>query len=154
MLLEGTKAPDFTLEDQDGNSISLSDFAGQNVLLWFCPKASTPGWTTEGQELRDEFQNFQDKNTIILGMSADSVKSQKNFCEKQNFPFSLISDPDKSTIRKYQAIGMKKMYGREYEGIFRISYLINTDGIIQKVYEKVKPKVHAKEVLNDLDWIS
>ena len=154
MLLEGTKAPDFTLDDQDGNSISLSDFAGQNILLWFYPKASTPGWTTEGQELRDEFQNFQDKNTIILGMSADSVKSQKNFCEKQNFPFSLVSDPDKSTIRKYEAIGMKKMYGREYEGIFRISYLINTDGIIQKVYEKVKPKDHAKEVLNDLDWIS
>ena len=154
MLLEGTKAPDFTLEDQDGNSISLSDFAGQNILLWFYPKASTPGWTTEGQELRDEFQNFQDKNTIILGMSADSVKSQTNFCEKQNFPFSLVSDPDKSTIRKYEAIGMKKMYGREYEGIFRISYLINTDGIIQKVYGKVKPKDHAKEVLNDLDWIS
>ena len=152
MLLEGTKAPDFTLEDQDGNSISLSDFAGQNVLLWFYPKASTPGWTTEGQELRDEFQNFQDKNTIILGMSADSVKSQKNFCEKQNFPFSLVSDPDKSTIRKYEAIGMKKMYGREYEGIFRISYLINKNGIIQKAYEKVKPKDHAKEVLKDLDW--
>ena len=151
MLLEGTKAPDFTLEDQDGNSISLSDFAGQNILLWFYPKASTPGWTTEGQELRDEFQNFQDKNTIILGMSADSVKSQKNFCEKQNFPFSLVSDPDKSTIRKYEAIGMKKMYGREYEGIFRISYLISKDGIIQKSYENVKPKDHAKEVLKDLD---
>ena len=151
MLLEGTKAPDFTLDDQDGKSISLSDFTGQNILLWFYPKASTPGWTTEGQELRDEFQNFQDKNTIILGMSADSVKSQKNFCEKQNFPFLLVSDPDKSTIRKYKAIGMKKMYGREYEGIFRISYLINTNGIIQKAYEKVKPKDHAKEVLKDLD---
>ena len=151
MLLEGTKAPDFTLEDQDGNSISLSDFVGQNVLLWFYPKASTPGWTTEGQELRDEFHNFKDKNTVILGMSADSVKSQKNFCEKQNFPFSLVSDPDKSTIRKYEAIGMKKMYGREYEGIFRISYLINKDGIIQKAYGKVKPKDHAKEVLKDLD---
>ncbi|GIR29728.1 MAG: hypothetical protein CM15mP44_0110 [Candidatus Neomarinimicrobiota bacterium] len=84
-------------------------------------------------------------------MSADSVKSQKNFCEKQNFPFSLVSDPDKSTIRKYEAIGMKKMYGREYEGIFRISYLINTNGIIKKAYEKVKPKDHAKEVLKDLD---
>ena len=151
MLLEGTKAPDFTLDDQDGKSISLSDFAGQNILLWFYPKGSTPGWTTEGQELRDEFQNFQDKNTIIIGMSADSVKSQKNFCEKQNFPFSLVSDPDKSTIRKYEAIGMKKMYGREYEGIFRISYLISKDGIIQKAYEKVKPKDHAKEVLKDLD---
>ena len=150
MLLEGTKAPNFTLDDQDGNPISLSDFAGQNILLWFYPKASTPGWTIEGQELRDEFQNFKDKNTIILGMSADSVKSQKNFCKKQKFPFSLVSDPDKSTIRKYEAIGIKKMYGREYEGIFRISYLINTDGRIQKAYEKVKPKDHAKEVLNDL----
>ena len=154
MLLEGTKAPDFTLDDQDGNPISLSDFAGQNILLWFYPKASTPGWTTEGQGLRDEFQNFKDRNTVIIGMSADSVKSQKNFCEKQKFPFPLVSDSDKSVIRKYEAIGMKKMYGREYEGIFRISYLINTDGIIQKVYEKVKPKDHAKEVLNDLDWIS
>ena len=151
MLLEGTKAPGFTLDDQDGKSISLSDFAGQNILLWFYPKASTPGWTIEGQELRDEFHNFKDKNTVILGMSADSVKSQKNFCEKQNFPFSLVSDPDKSTIRKYEAIGMKKMYGREYEGIFRISYLINKDGIIQKAYGKVKPKDHAKEVLKDLD---
>ena len=151
MLLKGTKAPDFTLDDQDGKSISLSDFAGQNILLWFYPKASTPGWTIEGQELRDEFHNFKDKNTVILGMSADSVKSQKNFCEKQNFPFSLLSDPDKSTIRKYEAIGMKKMYGREYEGIFRISYLISKDGIIQKAYEKVKPKDHAKEVLKDLD---
>ena len=151
MLLEGTKAPDFTLDDQDGKSISLSDFSGQNILLWFYPKASTPGWTIEGQELRDEFQNFKDKNTMILGMSADSVKSQKNFCEKQKFPFQLVSDPDKSTIRKYEAIGMKKMYGREYEGIFRISYLINTNGIIQKAYEKIKPKDHAKEVLKDLD---
>ena len=151
MLLEGTKAPDFTLDDQDGKSISLSDFAGQNILLWFYPKASTPGWTIEGQELRDEFHNFKDKNTVILGMSADTVKSQKNFCEKQEFPFSLVSDPDKSTIRKYEAIGMKKMYGREYEGIFRISYLINKNGMIQKAYEKVKPKDHAKEVLKDLD---
>lgn len=150
MLLEGTKAPDFTLEDQDGNPISLSDFAGQNILLWFYPKASTPGWTTEGQGLRDEFQNFKDKNTVIMGMSADSVKSQKNFCEKQKFPFPLVSDSDKNVIRKYEAIGMKKMYGREYEGVFRISYLINANGIIQKVYEKVKPKDHAKEVLNDL----
>ena len=84
-------------------------------------------------------------------MSADSVKAQKNFCEKQKFPFSLVSDPDKSTIRKYEAIGMKKMYGREYEGIFRVSYLINTNGIIQKAYEKVKPKDHAKEVIKELD---
>lgn len=151
MLEEGTSAPDFKLDDQDGNPVSLSDFKGKKILLWFYPKASTPGCTIEGQEFRDEFQKFQEKNTVILGMSADSVKSQKNFCEKQNFPFSLVSDPEKTTIRKYEAIGLKKMYGREYEGIFRISYLIDENGTIQKTYGKVKPKEHAKEVLEDLD---
>ena len=150
MLSVGSSAPQFTLDDQDGNSVSLSDFKGQKVLLWFYPKASTPGWTIEGQELRDEFNNFQIKNTVILGMSADSVKSQKNFCLKQEFPFSLLSDPEKNTIRDYEAIGLKKMYGREYEGIFRISYLIDENGLIEKAYEKVKPKEHAKEVLVDL----
>ena len=150
MLREGKKAPDFKLKDQDGKLVSLSDFIGQKVLLWFYPKASTPGWTTEGQELRDEFQNFQKKNTIIIGMSGDSIKAQKNFCTKQEFPFMLISDPEKSTIRSYEAIGLKKMYGKEYEGIFRISYLIDEKGIIEKVYAKVKPKEHAKQVLIDL----
>ena len=151
MLEKGASAPDFKLDDQDGNPVSLADFKGKKILLWFYPKASTPGCTIEGQEFRDEFQNFQKKNTVILGMSADSVKSQKNFCEKQNFPFSLVSDPEKTTIRKYEAIGLKKMYGREYEGIFRISYLIDENGFIQKTYGKVKPKEHAKEVLEDLD---
>ncbi len=151
MLKEGSKAPGFNLDDQDGNSVSLSDFEGQKVLLWFYPKASTPGWTIEGQELRDEFQNFKDNNTVILGMSADSVKAQKNFCTKQEFPFSLLSDPDKTTIRAYEAIGLKKMYGREYEGIFRVSYLIDEKGVVEKAYEKVKPKEHAQEVLADLN---
>ncbi len=150
MLKKGTKAPDFNLQNQDDNSVSLSDFEGQKVLLWFYPKASTPGWTVEGQKLRDEFQNFKKKNTVILGMSADSVKAQKNFCEKQGFKYLLLSDPDKTTIRSYEAIGMKKMYGREYEGIFRYSYLIDENGIIEKAYEKVKPNEHAQEVLNDL----
>ena len=151
MLKEGSKASGFNLDDQDGNSVSLSDFEGQKVLLWFYPKASTPGWTIEGQELRDEFQNFKDNNTVILGMSADSVKAQKNFCTKQEFPFSLLSDPDKTTIRAYEAIGLKKMYGREYEGIFRVSYLIDEKGVVEKAYEKVKPKEHALEVLADLN---
>ena len=151
MLKEGSKAPGFNLDDQDGNSVSLSDFEGQKVLLWFYPKASTPGWTIEGQELRDEFQYFKDNNTVILGMSADSVKAQKNFCTKQEFPFSLLSDPDKTTIRAYEAIGLKKMYGREYEGIFRVSYLIDEKGVVEKAYEKVKPKEHAQEVLADLN---
>ena len=152
MIKEGAKAPDFTLEDQNGLSVSLNSFEGQKVLLWFYPKASTPGWTIEGQELRDEFQNFQKKNTIILGISADSVTRQKNFCTKQEFPYQLLSDPDKDTIRAYKAIGMKKMYGKEYEGILRISYLIDESGMIEIAYPKVKPKEHALQVLSDLVW--
>jgi len=150
MLKEGIKAPTFSLEDQNGDLVKLKDFEGKKVLLWFYPKASTPGWTIEGQRLRDEFQNFKQANTVILGMSADTVKSQNNFCNKQNFPFQLLSDTEKTTIRAYEAIGMKKMYGREYEGIFRISYLIDEKGIIEKVYSKVKPKEHASEVLKDI----
>ena len=150
MLTEGMKAPDFTLDDQDGNQVSISDFQGQKVLIWFYPRASTPGWTTEGQGLRDEFKSFARKNTIILGMSADSVKRQKNFAEKQEFQFQLLSDPDKEVIRSYSAIGMKKMYGREYEGIFRIAYLIDEKGNIDKVYEKVSTKTFAGDALLDL----
>ncbi len=150
MLKEGMKAPNFSLEDQNGDLVKLKDFEGKKVLLWFYPKASTPGWTIEGQRLRDEFQNFKQANTVILGMSADTVKSQNNFCKKQSFPFQLLSDTEKTTIRAYEAIGMKKMYGREYEGIFRISYLIDEKGIIEKVYSKVKPKEHASEVLKDI----
>ena len=134
MLKEGIKAPNFSLEDQNGDLVKLKDFEGKKVLLWFYPKASTPGWTIEGQRLRDEFQNFKQANTVVLGMSADTVKSQNNFCNKQNFPFQLLSDTEKTTIRAYEAIGMKKMYGREYEWIFRISYLIDEKGIIEKVY--------------------
>ena len=150
MLTEGMKAPDFTLDDQDGNQVSISDFQGQKVLIWFYPRASTPGCTTEGKGLRDEFKNFKKKNVVILGMSADKVKTQKNFCIKQDFPFSLLSDPDKITIRAYEAIGLKKMYGREYEGIFRVSYLVDENGIIERAYDKVKPKEHAQQVLEDL----
>ena len=150
MLKEGIKAPNFSLEDQNGDLVKLKDFEGKKILLWFYPKASTPGWTIEGQRLRDEFQNFKQANTVVLGMSADTVKSQNNFCNKQNFPFQLLSDTEKTTIRAYEAIGMKKMYGREYEGIFRISYLIDEKGIIEKVYSKVKPKEHASEVLKDI----
>ena len=151
MLEIGEKAPDFTLEDQDGKPVSLTDFLGKKVLVWFYPKASTPGWTVRGQGLRDEFENYKEKNTIIIGMSGDSVKKQKNFCEKQSFPFSLLSDPGKSVINQYKALGIKKMYGREYEGIFRISYLINEKGFIEKVYSKVKVKEHAQEVLADIN---
>ena len=150
MLNVGSKAPNFTLDNQDGNSVSLNDFKGKKVLVWFYPKASTPGWTIEGQVFRDEYKNFNGKNTIIIGISADSIKAQKNFCTKQEFPFSLLSDPEKVTIKAYKAYGMKKFMGKEYKGIYRISYLIDENGIIEKAYEKVKPKEHAIKVLEDI----
>ncbi len=150
MLSIGSNAPEFQLSDQDGNTVNIKDFEGQKVLLWFYPKASTPGWTTQGQGLRDEFKNFKKYNTVILGMSADSIKAQNNFCAKQEFPFQLLSDPDKEVMRSYEAIGMKKMYGREYEGILRVAYLIDENGKIEQAYEKVSPKTHAGIVLEDL----
>ncbi len=151
MLKIGSKAPEFHLSDQDGETINITDFKGQKVLLWFYPKASTPGWTIQGQGLRDEFKKFEKFNTVIIGMSADSVKAQNNFSTKQEFQYQLLSDPDKEIMRSYKAIGMKKMYGREYEGILRIAYLIDEDGKIEKAYEKVSPKTHAEEVLKDLN---
>ena len=151
MLKIGSKAPDFQLSNQTGETVNISDFKGQKVLLWFYPKASTPGWTIQGQGLRDEFKKFEKSNTVIIGMSADSVKAQNNFSTKQEFQFQLLSDPNKEVIRSYQAMGMKKMYGREYEGILRIAYLIDEQGNIEKGYEKVSPKTCAGEFLLDLN---
>ena len=151
MLIIGDKAPTFSLKNQNDENISLEDFKGKKVLLWFYPKASTPGWTVQGQGLRDEFKNFQNKNVEIVGMSADSVKKQKSFCEKQKFPFSLVSDETKETIKAYGAWGLKKFMGREYEGIQRYSYLINENGSIEKTYFKVNTKTHAKDVLSEIN---
>ena len=150
MLIIGDKAPTFSLKNQNDENISLEDFKGKKVLLWFYPKASTPGWTVQGQGLRDEFKNFQNKNVEIVGMSADPVKKQKSFCEKQKFPFSLVSDETKETIKAYGAWGLKKFMGREYEGIQRYSYLINENGSIEKTYFKVNTKTHAKDVLSEI----
>ena len=150
MLEVGSNAPDFTLQDQDGNDVSLSELKGQKVVLWFFPKANTPGWTIEGEGFRDEFQKFQDKKVAIIGMSADSVQKQKNFCEKFNFPFPLLADESKETIQAYSAWGKKKLYGREYEGIFRYTYIIDEDGTIAKAYEKVSVKTHAQDILQEI----
>ena len=150
MLNVGDKAPALLLEDQNGETVSLEHFKGKKVLIWFFPKASTPGWTVQGQGLRDEFQNFQDNNVEIFGVSADSVKAQKSFCDKQEFPFSLLSDPSKETIKAYGAWGPKKFMGREYEGIYRYSYLIDENGIVERTYPKVKTKTFAQDILADI----
>ena len=150
MLKVGNKAPNFSLQNTKSESVSLSDFKGQIVILWFYPKASTPGWTVQGQGFRDEFQSFKDKNTTIIGVSADSIQKNKNFKEKQEFQYELLSDENKTMIESYGAWVKKKMYGKEYMGIARISYLIDKDGIVSHVFDKVKTKSHALDVLNNL----
>ena len=150
MLKVGDKAPNFTLQNQDENSVSLSDYKNKKVVLWFYPKASTPGWTVEGQGFRDEFQSFEEKNIVIFGCSADPPKKQKKFCDKKNFPYFLLSDENHVMLKDYGVWGKKKFMGKEYMGISRVTYIIDENGIIEKVYQKVSVKSHARDILNDL----
>lgn len=149
MLQPGTKAPTFSLPDQDGKIHSLSDYAGKKVLLYFYPKDDTPGCTTEACEFRDGYEEFQKMGLVVLGVSKDSIKSHKKFAEKFSLPFPLLSDESGEVIRAYGSWGKKKFMGREYEGILRNSFLIDEKGAIAKVYESVKPKEHAEEVKVD-----
>jgi peroxiredoxin Q/BCP len=144
-----TKAPDFNLPDQDGKLHKLSDYKGKWVLLYFYPKDNTPGCTKEACGIRDEFKNFKNLNIVVLGISADSSESHKKFAQKYKLPFTLLSDESKKVLKKYGVWGKKKFMGKEYEGILRTSFLINPDGKIVKIYEQVKPDIHAKEVLKD-----
>ena len=150
MLKKGNKAPGFTLSDAEGNSVSLTDFLGKKMVLWFFPKASTPGWIIEGKGFRDEFQKFEEKNIQIVGCSADPQQKQKKFCDKQNFQFPLLSDESHQMLEAYRVWGKKKFMGREYMGISRVTYIIDENGMIEKVYEKVRTISHAKDILNDL----
>jgi peroxiredoxin Q/BCP len=144
-----TKAPDFNLPDQDGKLHKLSDYKGKWILLYFYPKDNTPGCTKEACGIRDEFKNFKNLNIVVLGVSADSSESHKKFAQKYKLPFTLLSDESKKVLKKYGVWGKKKFMGKEYEGILRTSFLINPDGKIVKIYEQVKPDIHAKEVLKD-----
>ena len=151
MLLKvGDQAPKFNLKNQDGVNVSLEDLKGKRFILWFYPKASTPGWTVEGQGFRDELNKFSDLDINIFGVSADSIKKQKNFHDKQNFNFSLLSDESHTMLESYGVWGLKKFMGREYMGISRVTYIIDSSGLIEKVYDKVATKTHAQDILNDL----
>ena len=150
MLKIGQKAPEFSLPNQDDTVISLKDFKGQKLLIWFFPKASTSGCTKEGIGFNELIKNFNKQNISILGVSKDSVKAQKNFCTKNEFKFDILSDTELSVLKKYKAWGLKKMYGREYEGILRISYLIDENGMIEQAYSKVKTATHACDVLESI----
>jgi len=150
MLKIGQKAPEFSLLNQNDNVISLKDFNGKKLLMWFFPKASTSGCTKEGIGFNDLVKNFNEKNISILGISRDSVKAQKNFCTKNKFKFDILSDKKLIVLKNYKAWGLKKMYGKEYEGILRISYLIDENGMIEKAYSKVKTATHASDVLESI----
>lgn len=144
----GKPAPDFTLKATGDQTISLSDFKGQKqVVLYFYPKDNTPGCTTEGQDFRDHIQDFEAANTVILGVSRDSVKTHENFKAKQGFPFDLLSDPDEIACKAYDVIKEKNMYGRKSMGIERSTFLIDAAGNLQKEWRKVKVKGHVEEVL-------
>lgn len=146
-LKAGDKAPNFEATDQNGNTIKLSDFKGKKLVLFFYPKASTPGCTMEACNLRDNYQMFLAKGYDILGVSADSAKRQQNFVEKNNLPFPLLADEDKKVIAAYGVWGPKKFMGREFDGIHRVTFVINENGIIDEVITKVKTKEHASQIL-------
>ena len=150
MLEVGDNAPAFTLTDQNGATVSLSDFSGRKVFVWFYPRASTPGCTAEGCTLRDHATDFEALGIEILGISMDSVRKQKNFATKQGFPYRLLSDPDGVAVHGFGAWGRKKFMGKEYDGILRSSFLIDEHGVIERVWAKVKTKSHATDVLADL----
>ncbi len=150
MLEIGDQAPLFSLPDGDGKAVSLAEYRGQKVFLWFYPKASTPGCTVEGCGLRDDYSRFEALGIQVLGMSADSPKRQNNFGTKNEFPFPLVSDESTETISAYGAWGPKKFMGREYDGIHRISYLIDETGRVELSWPKVRTKTHAQDVLDQL----
>ncbi len=143
-------APDFSLPDQDGKKHKLSDYRGQWVLIYFYPKDDTPGCTTEACTLRDNLPKFGKLKAKVFGISVDSIASHKKFAEKYKLPFTLLADEDKKVVEKYGVWQEKSMYGRKYMGTVRNSYLINPEGKIAKIYEKVKPAEHAGQVLEDI----
>ncbi len=149
-LTEGMLAPDFKLEGNDSKIHTLSEYRGKRVLLYFYPKDNTSGCTVEAEKLRDTVVMFQRVGTVILGVSIDSVASHVKFVDKLQLPFLLLADVKKEVVKKYGVWGKKKMMGHEYMGINRMSFLIDVDGTIMKIYGKVKPAEHAGEVLQDL----
>ena len=146
-LKKGDKAPDFSGFDQDNKFHQLSDYAGKKLVVFFYPKASTPGCTAEACDLRDNFARFEENNYALLGVSADDQKKQAKFKDKYNFPFPLIADEDKSVIEAFGVWGPKKFMGRTYDGIHRTTFVIDEKGNIEEVISDVKTKVHASQIL-------
>ncbi len=146
----GNKVTDIKLAATGAQIIRLSDFKGKNIVLYFYPKDSTPGCTLEGQDFRDNKSKFSARNTVILGVSRDSIKSHENFKSKQSFSFDLLSDPDEKLCKQFDVIKEKNMYGKKVIGIERSTFLIDEDGILVKEWRKVKVKGHVGEVLEEI----
>lgn len=146
-LTEGDLAPDFTARTQGGGSVSLSDFKGKNVLLYFYPRDDTPGCTREACGFRDQFADFKRRGAVVLGVSVDTPSSHDKFASKYRLPFPLLSDEDKRIVEAYGVWGQKSFLGRKYMGTHRVTFLIGPDQRIRKIWRKVKPAAHAAEVL-------
>lgn len=151
MLQAGDKAPQFTLQDQNDESVSLSSFEGKKVLVYFYPKAMTPGCTTQAQCLRDSKEALDEHNVIVLGISPDPVKRLPKFIEKENLNFTLLSDEDHAVAEEFGVWGPKKFMGKEYDGIHRTSFMIDEQGNIEHVFDKFKTKEHHDVVLRYLN---
>lgn len=154
MLTIGSSAPNFSLPDQDGKMHTLSEYRGRWILIYFYPKDDTPGCTKEACMIRDAFPRFEGVHAEVFGISKDSVASHKSFSEKYELQFPLLSDENREVIESYGVWREKKMMGKSYMGTARTSFLIDPEGVIQKIYESVKPEVHAEEVLADLKEFS
>ena len=152
--LEGKKCPKFMAYATSDKTISNDTFHDQNFVIYFYPKDSTPGCTTEGQEFRDSYKKFKKLNTEILGVSRESIKSHENFKSKQNFPFELLSDPDEKVCKAFDVMKLKSMYGREYMGVDRSTFIVDTKGKIVKEWRGVKVKGHVAEVLDAVEELT
>ena len=146
-LNEGDKAPQFKSKDQDGSPVSLSDYKGKKVILYFYPEDDTPTCTVEACNLRDNYSLLKKKGMVVLGVSPDDVKKHKKFEQKFGLPFTLVADPEKKIIDKYEVWGEKNLYGRKYMGLIRTTFLIDEKGIIRKIFKKPRSKVHSDEIL-------
>ncbi|WP_298757430.1 thioredoxin-dependent thiol peroxidase [uncultured Psychroserpens sp.] len=146
-LKAGDKVPNFTVNDQDGNAVSLSDYKGKKLVVFFYPKANTPTCTVEACNLGENYKALQDAGYNILGVSADSEKRQSNFKNKFDFPYPLLADTEKEVINAFGVWGPKKFMGREFDGIHRITFIVNEDGVVDRVIDKVKAKIHTDQIL-------
>lgn len=151
MLEVGTKAPDFTLKNQEGQEVSLSQFAGKQVVLYFYPRDNTPGCTRQACGFAQNYEGFTQRDVVVIGISKDSVASHLKFAQKYELPFVLLSDPDLQAIQAYGVWQEKKLYGKVSMGVVRTTYIIDPQGVIEKVMPKVKPDTNATEILAYLD---